>query len=67
MTEIPAESLKAPLGDSTASRPVDEPVSGEKPKSPDVKSKQDLPKDAEVKLLSRQHILKAISKSQVFV
>ena len=54
LTEIPAESLKAPLVDSTASVPVDEPVTGEKPKSPEVKSKQDLPKDAEVKLLSSQ-------------
>ena len=51
LTEIPAESLNEPLGDSTASAPVDEPVTGEKPKSPEVKSKQDLSKDAEVKLL----------------
>ena len=48
LTGIPTESLKAQLVDSTASVPVDEPVTAEKPKSPDVKSKQDLPKDAEV-------------------
>ena len=56
LTQIAAETFKAPLTDtSTISRPVDSSVSGEKPKSPEVKAQQDLPKDTEVKLLfSRQ-------------
>ena len=51
LTEVPAETFKAPLTDSTTSHPVDGSVSSEKPKSPEVEVPQHLPKDTEVKLL----------------